>query len=122
MSAQSGPLKREYRLRRPAEFQRVVRYGQRVRVGGFLIIALARAVDQKQTEVRLGTTVGRRVGKAVLRSRVKRWIREWFRYRRCAMRSNLDIVVVAQHVAAWNSYHDVSEALDRGVRALGLLA
>lgn len=49
---------------------------------------------------RIGLVVSRRVGKAHDRNRVKRRIREFFRTRRAALSSKLEVVVVAKPGAA----------------------
>jgi ribonuclease P protein component len=45
---------------------------------------------------RLGLTVSRKVGGAVRRNRVKRMLREVFRYNRAALAPHLDLVVLAK--------------------------
>jgi ribonuclease P protein component len=66
---------------------------------------------------RLGLTVSRRVGSAVVRSRVKRYVREWFRCKR-ALLDELDVVVIARPGAGklradevWRELTSVCEAL-----------
>jgi ribonuclease P protein component len=97
----------------------VARRGQAARVGSFVVLAAIREEEEQKEWVRLGVTVSRRVGKATTRNRVKRRIREWFRYQRPLMKSNLDIVVVARRTAAQISQSETIRVLDEGIRAIG---
>ena len=95
-----------------------MRSGRRVQADGFVILV---ADGDGQGRVRLGITVSRRVGKAVVRNRVKRRVREWFRRERAQMQRNLDIVVVARRAAAGLSGSETARALQKGVRAAGVM-
>jgi ribonuclease P protein component len=119
---QTGPFKRADRLVRPEEFAYVLRYGRRVRMDTFVVAVADRAREGGSEGVRLGVTVSRRVGKAVVRNRVKRRIREWFRYERPRMQGNLDMVVVARRAAAGLSGRETAGVLKEGVRAAGAAA
>ena len=63
------------RLRRPAEFQRVLREG-RVHPGREVLVRL---VPNACGRARLGVAASRRYGNAVVRNRFKRLVREAFR-------------------------------------------
>lgn len=68
-------LRRDERLRRAADFQRVLRQGVRVE-GRVLSLVGARGPSGR---LRLGLAASRRLGGAVVRNRAKRLLRESFR-------------------------------------------
>lgn len=62
--------------------------------------------------------MSKRVGNAVVRNRVRRAIREWFRYSRGEMRQGIDLVVSARSGAGALEPVEVAAALDE-IAALG---
>lgn len=66
--------------------------GRRVSSSSFTLHGLGNEVGHS----RLGITVSRKVGGAVVRNRVKRMLREIFRYNRAALAASLDLIVVAR--------------------------
>jgi len=85
-------VKRQYRLRRPAHFQRVRSSGSHYD-GAVLLLSSAPA---RQRNARCGIVVARRFGGAVVRNRIKRRIREILRIHYNSLRTHVDIVVVAR--------------------------
>jgi len=85
-------MHRDVRLRRPADFDRVLFDGRRVTAREFV---LYHAPRDDRGPPRVGLVVGRRVGNAVIRNRMRRLLRE-------AVRSLIprlvpcDVVVVAR--------------------------
>jgi ribonuclease P protein component len=87
---------RTLHLRRPAEFRKNRRLGQRVRSAHFLV-----SVSPGPSRAsRLGLVVGRKVGGAVQRNRTKRYLREVFRTARERFPAGRDVVVIALSGAA----------------------
>lgn len=82
--------RREDRLRKQKEFERV--YNQRQRAGDNVLLIYA--VKNDLGHARLGLSVSRKVGNAVHRGRWKRLIREAFRRNRAALPANLDLIVI----------------------------
>ena len=76
-----------FRLRRSAEFRRVMDHGKRVGDVRLQIWALPNQLDYS----RLGLVVGRRHGNAVQRNRIKRVLREAFRLSRDRLPCGLDL-------------------------------
>jgi ribonuclease P protein component len=112
--ARSGRFQQADRLRRPAEFQRVMRRGRRVAGRAFVVVALERdAAAGACSASRLGVTVSRKVGRAVVRNRVKRRIREWFRVNRCSLGGAVDLVVIGRPPAAELTSEGARDELSR---------
>jgi len=84
------------RLLKRSEFLRISRFGKRVQNRHF--IAVFSPARFKST--RLGITVTKRVGNAVARNRIKRFVREYFRYNHHNIAENRDINIVAKKEAA----------------------
>jgi ribonuclease P protein component len=69
---------KEERVRRPAEYTRILRDGERVR-GRLLSAFWTRAEADAEPRNRVGVAAGRRLGNAVTRNALKRRIREAYR-------------------------------------------
>ena len=85
-------FRRQQRLSRRGDFQRVVRTS--CSVADHRLVIYVAANDRGCT--RLGTSVGKRVGSAVKRNRVKRLIRESFRLLQHDLPVGLDLLVVSR--------------------------
>ena len=102
-------MKREQRLRTPADFRRVRDHAPR----GWphpLLVLYAAPNDLGRT--RVGITVSSRVGNAVVRNRVRRRLREALRARLDRLASGRDILVVARPASAEATWSELSSALD----------
>jgi ribonuclease P protein component len=100
---------RHARLTRPAQFQRVFRGAQRFGDRYFTILAK----PNNDTGARLGLAVSRKVSpRAVARNRIKRLVRESFRYNLATLEPQ-DFVVIAKPAAAQASNRQLREALQR---------
>ncbi len=86
--------RREDRIRKKAEFDRVFRRGAR-KAGKLLTVLATRSSLGRP---RLGVCAGKRYGKAVRRNRFKRLVREAFRSRSAEL-PPMDIVVLARRGA-----------------------
>ncbi|HJT31527.1 MAG TPA: ribonuclease P protein component [Pirellulales bacterium] len=82
-------FRREHRLRRRADFDRV--YRRRRSVSDELLIVYG--CENGLEHPRLGLSVSRKVGGAVLRNRWKRLLREAFRLNRAELPSGIDLIV-----------------------------
>ena len=100
-------FRKEDRIRRRADFQRIFREGTKYRTPHFRVSILPNALSHS----RLGVTVGRRIGSAVERNRLKRRIREFFRLNKESLPGSSDLVVTAREGSAGLNYWLVSEEL-----------
>lgn len=114
MLPQTGRFQPVDRLRRSAEFQRVIRGGRRAAGSAFVVICSQQREPGPGAERnRLGITVSRKVGNAVVRNRVKRRIREWFRAGRKSLAQGVDFVVIGRVAASRLSYAAFTSELSR---------
>ena len=81
---------RDYRLRRPADFERV--YSERRSASDGRITVCCRPNGLSYS--RLGLSVSSRIGNAVVRNRWKRLLREAFRLHRADLPSGLDLIAI----------------------------
>ena len=113
-------MRRKYRLRANADFQRVRREGD-TRVHPLLVISTLR---NRLDHSRFGFVVGRRIGNAVERNRIKRRMREAVRARvqRNEIAAGWDVVLIARHSLRDASFHQVDEAIGLLLRRAGLVS
>jgi len=102
-------MRREQRLRRGVDFERV--RANRKSWAHPLLVCYERAREDSEP-TRVGIVVGRRVGKAAIRNRVKRRIRETVRGLYPQLLSGFDLVVIARQPAAAAALTDLSGALE----------
>jgi len=103
------------RLRKRAEFLRLVSAQHKTTVRGFLVVW---SENNLQT-ARLGITASKKIGCAVVRNRVKRYLREFFRHNRSAMVA-VDINVIARRESAQMTYEDTVRELNKAFRFIGI--
>ena len=106
-------MKRTYRLRTRADFQRVRDAAARGWPHPLLVLYVA---PNDLAISRAGITVSGRVGKAVVRNRVRRRLREALRARWPRLPAGLDVLVVARPAAATASWLELGAALDQLLR------
>ena len=106
-------VKREQRLRTPAEFRRVRDEAPRGWSHPLLVLYVA---PNDLDHTRVGITVSSRVGKAVVRNKVRRRLREALRARLDRITPGVDLLVVARPASARATWSELNQALD------GLLA
>lgn len=102
-------MKREQRLRSPADFRRVRELAPRGWPHPLLVLYLA---PNELERTRVGITVSGRVGKAVVRNRVRRRLREALGQRFARLPHGTDVVVAARPASAQASWAELCQALD----------
>lgn len=102
-------MKREQRLRSPADFRRVRDVARSGWAHPLLVLYMART-DAGST--RVGITVSGRVGKAVVRNRVRRRLRAALDARFDRLPPQADIVLVARPSSAEASWSELCLAVD----------
>lgn len=113
-------MRKKYRLRANADFQRLRREGHTL-VHPLLVLSFQRN-DLEYS--RFGFAVGRRVGGAVARNRIKRRMRESVRVRMQAhrMAAGWDAVFIARRPIRDATFHQVDEAIGLVLCRAGLLS
>jgi ribonuclease P protein component len=102
-------VKREQRLRTPAEFRRVRDHAPRGWPHPLLVLY---AAPNELGRTRIGITVSSRVGKAVVRNKVRRRLREALRTRFDGLAPGNDLLVIARPAAARAQWDELTTALD----------
>jgi ribonuclease P protein component len=110
-------MKREQRLRRSVEFQRVREQAPRA-WPHLLLVLYAAPNDLGRT--RVGLTVGKRVGRAAVRNRVRRRMREAIRLRYADLRPGHDLLLIARPPSARATWADLRQAVESLIGRAGL--
>ena len=100
-------FRKEERICRKADFQRISREGAKYRTPYFRVSIRPNDLPHR----RLGITVGKIVGSAVQRNRLRRLIREFYRQNKGLMPGSSDLVITAKEGAASLNFWQVFEEL-----------
>ena len=111
-------MKREQRLRSPADFRRVRDVAPRGWPHRLLVLYIA---PNELDRARVGITVSGRVGGAVVRNKVRRRLREAVRARYPRLQAGTDLVINARPGASDVSFGDLCQALDGLLERAGVL-
>jgi len=102
-------MKRDQRLRTPAEFAHARERAPRGWPHRLLVLYV---VPNDLDRARVGITVSGRVGKAVVRNRVRRRLREGLQARLARLATGLDLLLVARPASARATWTELCAALD----------
>lgn len=105
-------FEKQDRLLKRLDFKRLYQTGRQVANGYFAIRYRIRSQNEPLKAPRLGVTVSRRVGNAVVRNRLKRMVREYFRYHRELLPETIDLNVIARKGASSQSHRPLRDSLE----------
>ncbi|WP_017558794.1 ribonuclease P protein component [Nocardiopsis baichengensis] len=108
------------RMRRSADFGRVMRRGRRAGRDALGVVLLLPRPDDPDADARprVGFTVSKAVGSAVVRNRVQRRLRHLMRDRIADLPAGSLLVVRAKPLAAHVGYDTLAERLDAALAAV----
>jgi ribonuclease P protein component len=109
-------MKREQRLRRNSDFQRVRRLGQSRTSPMAVLVFLPNDLEYS----RVGFVVSKRLGRAVKRNRIKRQMREAVRLRWAAIKPGFDLVFIARQPIQEALYPEISATIAHLLNLSGL--
>jgi ribonuclease P protein component len=99
-------VQNQYRLKENRDFRRVFRRGKSFATHRLVLYYC----DNRQSIVRVGFSISKKVGNAVVRNRVKRMLRAGFQSLLPELKDkSLDIVVVCRKDAAEADYHELMQ-------------
>jgi ribonuclease P protein component len=110
-------VRKESRIKKQAEFERVFKEGKAVKTEDLVLIYLPR----DKTGNRLGISISKKFGKATKRNRAKRLIREAFRLNSQRIVGDNDIVVVIKRTLEGKSFREVEKAFLNALQRANLL-
>ena len=110
-------MKRQYRLRRNHDFQRVRHLGKYY-ASPLMVLAFLR---NELEYSRFGFVVSKRIGKAVRRNKIKRRMREATRLRIPNIKPGFDLVFIARKPILQACYTDIENTLESLLRKADLL-
>lgn len=110
-------MKRQYRLRRNVDFQRVRRHGKS-RADRLLVLITS---PNTLSYNRYGFSVSKRLGKAVKRNRIKRQMREAVRLLHPQIAPGWDMVFVARVAIQSADYEQITDTIQRVLEEMDLL-
>lgn len=110
-------MKRNYRLRRNSDFQRVRRFGETY-ASPIMVLAFLR---NELEYSRFGFIVNKRLGKAVQRNKVKRRMREASRLKLEQIKPGFDVVLIARKQINQAAFIDILQTLDQLLKRANLL-
>lgn len=111
-------MKKEYRVKKEREFQKVFDEGSSVANRMFVIYWLPKEAAE---HFRVGISVGKKIGNAVHRNRLKRLIRQCLHEVQKDLPENVDFLVIARPNAKNLSYNEVKTNLNHVLKLAGLL-
>lgn len=103
-------MKKAYRVKKEADFQKVFHQGKSMANRQFVIYALPK---EGQTHFRVGLSVGKKMGNAVKRNDIKRKIRHVLIEldQEDKVRPDIDFIVIARQPAAQMTFHEIKKSL-----------
>ena len=111
-------LKKEYRLRKNADFRKVYRSAKSVSTKYLVLYPKMR----KGESIRIGFSISKKVGKANVRNKARRRIKESYRLNIDAnVKYGYDIVFIARVAIKEADYKDIEKSMNHLVKKAGLI-
>lgn len=113
-------MKKAYRVKKEADFQRVFHQGKSMANRQFVIYTLPK---EGQAHFRVGLSVGKKMGNAVKRNDIKRKIRHVMIEldQEDKIKSDIDFIVIARQPVAQMNFHEIKKSLLHVMNKAGLL-
>jgi ribonuclease P protein component len=102
-------FRKKERITQPQDFRRVMKLGRRKSSRDFILFVQ----KSENTFHRLGIVVKKEVGPAVFRNRMKRYIREFFRFHKHQVKGSCDIILMIKKGCTLNRYEEAEKELRR---------
>jgi ribonuclease P protein component len=110
-------MKESISIKKNNEFQRIYKKGKFI-AGKYIVLYCYRnRLDIK----RIGITVSKKVGNSVKRNRLKRLIRESYRYYENSILNGYDLIFVARNYDTLPGYYDIKKEIKFLLKRLKLL-
>lgn len=103
-------MKKAYRVKTEADFQKVFHQGQSMANRQFVVYSLNK---EKQAHFRVGISVGKKLGNAVERNSIKRKIRHSLIEfdQKDLIKAELDFIIIARAPVSRMDYHEIKKSL-----------
>ncbi|WP_163655351.1 ribonuclease P protein component [Listeria sp. PSOL-1] len=101
-------MKKEYRIKKSDDFQKVFKRGKSVANRQFVIYTLKK---EDLVHFRIGLSVSKKIGNAVCRNRIKRCIRQVFHELDDGLVQENDYIIIARKPAANMDFHEIKKSL-----------
>jgi len=111
-------MRKSYRVKKEAEFQRVFTEGKSCANRQFVVYMIEKP---EQIHFRVGISVGKKIGNAVARNWVKRRIRQSLTELKPQLKQDCDFIVIARPGVAWMEMAEVKAHLIHVLRLANVL-
>ena len=111
-------MRKSYRVKKEAEFQRVFTQGKSCANRQFVVYMIEKP---EQVHFRVGISVGKKIGNAVARNWVKRRIRQRLTELKPQLKQDCDFIVIARPGVAWMEMAEVKDHLIHVLRLANVL-
>ena len=111
-------MRKSYRVKKEAEFQRVFTQGKSCANRQFVVYMIEKP---EQVKFRVGISVGKKIGNAVARNWVKRRIRQSLTELKPQLKQDCDFIVIARPGVAWMEMAEVKDHLIHVLRLANVL-
>ena len=101
-------MKKSYRVKKEAEFQKVFHEGSSMGNRQFVVYVLDKA---SQEHIRVGLSVGKKMGNAVMRNSIKRKIRHSLQELSDQLKEDKDFIVIARRPTSEMNYEEIKKSL-----------